>query len=99
MGLWNRKTVLSRWSVRGEQDFDLLIIDMIMPEKGGLETILQVRKKWPTVRILGISGAIRENSRSILDRARKAGAHGVTPKPFNKEELLAAVREILPASK
>ena len=78
-----------------KESFDLLITDMMMPEQGGLETILQVKKRWPSVKILGMSGAVRNTSRSILDWAKKAGADLVIAKPFESEELLKAVRELL----
>jgi CheY-like chemotaxis protein len=78
-----------------EQAFDLMIIDMVMPGQGGLETILQGKKKWPSVKILGISGAVRNTTRTILDWAKKAGADSVISKPFESDELLTAVRELL----
>jgi DNA-binding response OmpR family regulator len=66
---------------------DLLIADLIMPEQEGLETILYVRKHFPTLNVVAISGG----DPSYLSVARKLGARAVLSKPFSADELIAAV--------
>ena len=79
--------------------FDLLITDLLMPEKDGIETILEIRRADARLPILAISGGGRYGARSdLLGMARKLGANGALEKPFSKEELLAAVdRCLVPA--
>lgn len=76
--------------------FDLLITDLLMPEKDGIETILEIRRADARLPILAISGGGRYGARSdLLGMARKLGANGALEKPFSKEELLAAVDRCL----
>jgi two-component system cell cycle sensor histidine kinase/response regulator CckA len=73
---------------------DLVITDLVMPEKEGLETIQILRLDYPKVRILAISGA---GGGSYLSVAKHLGAHGVLAKPVNPEALRAKVRDLLRA--
>ncbi|HDR89209.1 MAG TPA: response regulator [Bacteroidetes bacterium] len=75
--------------------FDLLITDIVMPEKEGLETIREVRKKYPGLKIIAISGGGRLDSSEYLEPARYFGAEKIIKKPFQKGELLNAVNELL----
>lgn len=72
---------------------DLVIMDVLMPEKDGFETIMELRQKFPTVRIVALSGGSRINGSSYLLIASKLGAQQTLPKPFNPDELLRTVRE------
>ena len=78
-----------------EQGADLIIIDIIMPEKEGLETITELRRDFPEVKIIAISGGGRSHPDEYLHLAKKFGAHLTFPKPFEEEELLEAVRKLL----
>ena len=72
---------------------DLVITDMFMPDKDGFETIVELRKKFPTVAIIAMSGkAVAANMLSI---AQKLGAAEVLQKPFLSIELLSAVDRAL----
>ena len=77
------------------QAADLIITDIIMPEKEGLETIMELRRDFPEVRIIAISGGGRMKPDEYLHLAERCGAHRTLTKPFWREELLAAVRECL----
>ncbi|HDJ33104.1 MAG TPA: response regulator [Bacteroidetes bacterium] len=79
--------------------FDLLITDIVMPEKEGLETIREVRKKYPDLKIIAISGGGRLDSSEYLEPARYFGAEKIIKKPFQKGELLNAVNELLGGEK
>ncbi|MFN0043058.1 MAG: response regulator transcription factor [Alphaproteobacteria bacterium] len=75
--------------------FDLVITDLIMPEKEGLETIRELRMDGGDVKILAISGGFPGNPIDILDMARNLGADAVLGKPFTPAALLAEVARLL----
>jgi CheY-like chemotaxis protein len=70
---------------------DLVILDMFMPEKDGLETIVELRAHNPNVRIIAMSGGGAKNRLDILDDARLLGADLAIQKPFHPAELLKLV--------
>ena len=74
---------------------DLVIMDIFMPEKEGLETIMDLRQEFPDVRILAISGGGRTGDRNFLAQARYFGAGRSLAKPFSHEQLLKIVEEQL----
>lgn len=71
--------------------FDLVITDLVMPEKEGIETILALRKESPTTKIIAMSGSTED----YLTVARKLGASGTLAKPFSRQQLLDAVASVL----
>ncbi len=71
--------------------FDLLLTDIIMPEKDGIETIIVVRQQNPAIRIIAMSGGGRIGSTAYLNAAGKLGANATLSKPFTGGDLLAAV--------
>ena len=73
----------------------LMITDIFMPEKEGLETIMELKHEFPEARILAISGGGREGDDLFLQHARQFGANSILKKPFERHELLDAVAEIL----
>lgn len=74
---------------------ELVITDIIMPEKEGMETIIELRHAYPDVKIVAISGGGRIGSTDYLKMARKLGADEVMPKPFQMDEVLSMVRRVL----
>lgn len=79
----------------GQSAFDLLITDIVMPEKEGLETITEMRRRAPSMKIIAISGGGRLGARDYLAAARVLGASATLPKPFVREDLLKAVDSVL----
>ncbi len=78
--------------------FDLLITDLVMPEKNGLNLILDIRKEWPDLEIVAISGGGGITGRfEYLPIAKLVGAGRVLAKPFDKAQLQSVVREALAA--
>ena len=75
----------------------LLITDILMPEKGGLETIIEFRNNFPTVPIITISG--RSSTEFFLHMAKRLGSIRTIEKPFKPPELLGAVEEALKLNK
>ena len=74
---------------------DLVITDILMPEKDGLETIRDLRQISPTVKIIAMSGGGRTKRLNLLDAAMHLGAQRTLLKPFTIEEILELVRELL----
>lgn len=67
---------------------DLIITDIIMPEREGIETIMEIRKLNTKIGIVAISGGGRAQAMDFLPLARKLGADQILRKPFSPDELL-----------
>jgi len=78
-----------------EEPADLVITDLIMPEQEGLETITLLKKEFPGVKIVAISGGGRIGPEAYLPAARELGADLVFSKPFDVKNFVTAVRELL----
>lgn len=74
---------------------ELVITDIIMPEKEGLETIREMRRIRPDLQIIAMSGGGKVSADSYLEIARIFGAKKVIAKPFTKQEMVSAVQELL----
>ena len=70
---------------------DLVITDLIMPDQEGIETITQLIKEYPSVKIVAMSGGGRVSPNSYLHIAERLGAKSSLSKPFTIEELTSAV--------
>jgi DNA-binding response OmpR family regulator len=73
----------------------LVITDILMPNKDGIETVREIRKIDPTAVILAVSGGGRAKYVNFLEVAREFGAAEVMQKPFRREALLATVQKLL----
>lgn len=74
---------------------DLVITDIIMPEKEGLETIREMRRIRPDLKIIAMSGGGKVSADNYLEIARIFGASRVITKPFTKKEMVSAVQELM----
>jgi DNA-binding NtrC family response regulator len=83
------------------EDFDLLIIDIFMPEMDGLETIRLVRQRKPTMPIIVMSGAQHRPGPmpNFLCMATRLGAIESLRKPFNSQILIKTVESCLGRTK
>ncbi len=72
-------------------DLDLVVTDLVMPEQEGLETIHTIRRHWPRLPVIAISGAF---GGAYLDLAKKLGAGAIIRKPFQPDIVLAEVRRL-----
>ncbi len=79
-----------------ETPADLVICDIMMPDKGGLETMVELRKIKQDVKIIAISGVSQVGPRKILDWASKIGADRTFSKPFVSGDIKNAIKELLP---
>jgi CheY-like chemotaxis protein len=68
--------------------FDLVITDIIMPEMDGLETLIELRKHYPTLAVIAMSGGGRMD---VLGSAEKLGASAVLHKPFTIDLMTTAI--------
>jgi DNA-binding response OmpR family regulator len=78
-----------------ENGADLVITDLIMPEKEGIETIRELRRDFSDVKIIAISGGGAIGPETYLQMAKGMGAHRVFEKPFKLKEMSEAIRELL----
>ena len=74
---------------------DLIIADILMPGKEGLETTMELRREAPGIRIIAISGGGQMGDLTFLEVARRMGARRVLQKPFELREMLEAVHDVL----
>ena len=74
---------------------DLVITDILMPEQEGIETIQELKRDFAGVKIIAISGGGRLDPEEYLRAAEQFGAARTLSKPFDREELLGAIRELL----
>jgi CheY-like chemotaxis protein len=77
--------------------FDLVILDMHMPGRDGIETIVEVRRAGHDVKIIAMSGSEERPGVSFLGAAKRLGADATLLKPFDAEELRRTMRQLLTA--
>jgi CheY-like chemotaxis protein len=73
---------------------DVLITDIFMPERDGLETITSFRREFPRTRIIAMSGGGLRVGRLYLDTAGIAGADALLRKPFDPKSLIQVLRDL-----
>ena len=81
-----------------EDAIDLVITDLIMPEREGLDVIRTLRRRSPNVKIIAMSGGGRASPVTYLEIAKRLGAATVLAKPFSTQQLKAAIAEVMPLS-
>jgi CheY-like chemotaxis protein len=83
---------------------DLVLLDMFMPIKDGLETLTALRKVTPAPKIIAVSAGWRVTGRrhahpsaprDVLDEARDLGADAIMHKPFDPDDLVRTVQDLL----
>jgi YesN/AraC family two-component response regulator len=78
-----------------EGKFDLVITDVIMPDKDGIELIMELRRHAPTVKVVAISGGGRTGNVEFLKMATKLGATAALSKPIQLAEFYSVLRQCL----
>lgn len=76
---------------------DLVLTDIHMPERDGIEVIIHVRETFPQTKIICMSGGMSLSGISFLKEAKMLGAHRTLKKPINPLHLLEYVSELLNA--
>ena len=77
------------------QPYDLVICDIIMPDKEGIETIVEIKQRLPDQKIVAISGGGRIKKEDYLAVAAAVGATYTVSKPFDADTLTDMVNAIL----
>jgi len=78
-----------------EHSFDLVITDIIMPKKEGIEIITAIRKNYPKIKVIAMSGGGKFTPEGYLKSAKILGANRVFTKPFNHREMMKAIDELI----
>lgn len=74
---------------------DLVITDIVMPEKEGVEMIMELQQSDSSIPIIAMSGGNLGNADSYLKMAKKLGASAVISKPFRLDELITEIDNLL----
>jgi DNA-binding response OmpR family regulator len=74
---------------------DLAVVDILMPEKEGIETIMEMKSRSPGLKIIAISGGGRIGPEDFLRLAGMIGADATMKKPLNFKELIATIAFLL----
>ena len=74
---------------------DLMIVDVMMPKKGGIETLMELRNHRPAMKTIVITGKVDTASASFKNLIHAFGVKRVFQKPLDLEELTCAVEGLL----
>ena len=74
---------------------DMVITDIYMPEKEGLETIIEIKETWPQVKIIAISGGVSDQTMPYLKVAREFGADHAFDKPFDILAMCEVIKQLM----
>jgi CheY-like chemotaxis protein len=80
------------------QPADLVLTDILMPEKEGLELIREIKQDFPEAKIVAMSGGGRTGNMDFLVLAEQLGADRVLSKPIDRQELLQTIGALLPTA-
>lgn len=78
-----------------EKSPDVVLIDLIMPEKDGVTTIDEIKKQNKGSKVIAISGGGVFFPETYLDEAEIVGADATLSKPISRDDLISAVRNVL----
>jgi len=78
-----------------ENPADLVITDLIMPEKEGIETIMELRRDFQDIKVIAMSGGGKIDPETYLQIAKTSGAIETIAKPFDLKAVLKTVQELL----
>ena len=77
-----------------QQQPDLVITDIIMPERDGVEVICKAKEKYPKLKIIAISGGGRISAHDYLKIAKQLGANSILTKPFSSNDLISEINRV-----
>jgi DNA-binding response OmpR family regulator len=78
---------------------DLLVLDILMPRKEGLETLIEMKKRFPNLKIIVISSGGSRSETDFLAIATKFGADAVLRKPFTPRQLFDTMAGLNPGGR
>ena len=82
----------------GKEHIDMIISDLVMPEKGGIELMIELKNIFPNIKKIAISGKLPTENTSISDLAERFNVDAVFSKPFELFDLLKTVQALVPAT-
>ena len=68
----------------------LILLDVFFPTENGLDILARLKKQYPPVKVLMVTGLKQD---SIAEEAKRLGANGVLYKPFDTDDLLNAIKQ------
>jgi DNA-binding response OmpR family regulator len=74
---------------------DVVVVDIFMPRQGGLQTIGRLRREWPAMKIVAVSGVTSAGSLDVGGHAVTLGADRFVSKPFEAQALVTLVETLL----
>lgn len=75
--------------------YDVILVDILMPVKEGIETIIELRRQQPAVKLIAISGGGRVDSVDFLELAKQLGADAALRKPIRMKLLIETINRLL----
>ena len=81
--------------VARSRHIDIVVTDIFMPEQDGLRTIMEIRRDFPDLKIIAVSGGGAVVPTNYLPVAETLGANGVLTKPIMPPDLINAVKTLL----
>ena len=69
---------------------------MIMPEKEGIDTTMELKENYPDIKIFAMSGGGKNDPKQYLKMARNLGADRTFSKPFERDVILDAIKDFFP---
>jgi DNA-binding response OmpR family regulator len=77
------------------QRVDAVLLDILMPDKDGIETLIEIRLRWPQLPVIVMSGGGARKRYDILAIAAKFGADAIVQKPVVPAEIIKTVEDML----
>ncbi len=77
---------------------DIVLTDILMPQRDGLEVLRETRRRWPGLPVIAISGGGWIKATELLGMAERLGADKVLQKPVRRDDLIRAVDDALAAN-
>lgn len=94
--VFTSESVVDAENITHQNKIDLLITDLVMPDKNGIDMIMEYKKSYPDTRIMAISGGGGITGRfDYLPIARLIGAEVTLKKPFSVKQLRQHVAQLL----
>lgn len=93
--LFTASNGLEAMQILDKESIDLVILDIVMPEQGGLETIMQIKNTHPGIKLIIISGKVPVENDAFRNLVDQYGAARVFDKPFEKEEIMKTIEQLL----
>ncbi|MAF46631.1 MAG: response regulator [Alphaproteobacteria bacterium] len=82
-------------AVKDTATLNLIVTDIMMPEKDGIETIMEIKRDNPNLKIIAVSGGGKHGQLSGLEMAKYLGADDTLTKPISAEKLIGSVNKLL----